>query len=95
MAGYVNPRQLVAAEVKITEQQGATIIRETAVQLEQHADHITITTDAGTTLKGEKVLLAAGSFTNMLLPDRPLALKREAHMIGHQLSLTSNVIIEV
>lgn len=81
MSGYVNPRQLVTAEVKIAEQQGATIIRETVVKLEQHANHVAVETDAGAIFKGKKVLLSAGSFTNMLLPERPLALKREAHMI--------------
>ncbi|MFT5196556.1 MAG: sarcosine oxidase [Cellvibrionaceae bacterium] len=80
-AGYVNPRQLVAAQVKVAEQQRARIIRETALKLDKHPTHITVTTDSGTIIEGKRVLIAAGSYTNMLLPDQPLELKRESHMI--------------
>ena len=81
MAGYVNPRQFVAAEVACAEKNGASIVRETVLSLEKNRDHITIHTDLGTILQAKKVLLATAAFTNKLLPNRPLALKREAHMI--------------
>ena len=81
MAGYVNPRQLVAAEVVCAEKNGASIVRETVLSLEHGRDHITIHTDLGTIRQAKNVLLATGAFTNKLLPNQPLALKREAHMI--------------
>lgn len=80
-AGYINPRSMVAAQVKVGEMQGGTVIRETAVSLQQHKDYIELTTDRGHTIQGRKVMLAMGAYTNMLLPETPLQLKRRAHMI--------------
>ncbi|MEM8863661.1 MAG: FAD-dependent oxidoreductase, partial [Chloroflexota bacterium] len=81
MAGYVNPRQFVAAEVACAEQNGATIVREEVIRLEKSANQIKLHTASGTIFESQQVLLATGSFTNKLLPDRPLALKREAEMV--------------
>ncbi|MEM7114411.1 MAG: FAD-binding oxidoreductase [Chloroflexota bacterium] len=80
-AGYINPRSMVAAQVKVGEQQGGVVVRETAVSLKHHADSIEIITDSGQQIRGRKVLLAMGAYTNMLLPERPLPLQRRAHMI--------------
>ncbi|MEZ4513584.1 MAG: FAD-binding oxidoreductase [Chloroflexota bacterium] len=83
-AGYVNPRALVAAQVAVAQQQGAKVVRETAVSLHQVSDGITVTTDSGQMLQGRKVLVAAGAFSNMVVPqvaERPLAIYRKAHMV--------------
>ncbi|MEM7539565.1 MAG: FAD-dependent oxidoreductase [Chloroflexota bacterium] len=66
VSGYINPRSLVAAQVTIAEQQGATVIRETVVELDAHADLVTMTTGGGQLIQARKVLVAAGSWTEFL-----------------------------
>jgi sarcosine oxidase len=66
-AGYINPRSLVEAQLKIAAQQGAAIIRETVVQINKQADYLEARTDAGSIFQARKVLIAAGAFTNDLL----------------------------
>ena len=72
-AGYINPRALVAAQLTIAQQQGASIIRETVVSIASHKSGVSVTTAEGYIYRAEKVLLAAGAYTNTLL-DTPLAL---------------------
>ncbi|MCA9997961.1 MAG: FAD-binding oxidoreductase [Anaerolineales bacterium] len=79
-AGYVNPRAMVAAQVAVAQQQGTKVIRETAVSLTQVSEGVIVTTDSGQLLQGRKVVVAAGAFSNMVLP-RPLAIRRKAHMV--------------
>lgn len=76
-AGYVNPRQLVQAQLTIARQQGATIIAEAVTRLQRNAGGVTITTDGGSELHANKVLLAAGAYSGWLL-ERPLDLRRKA-----------------
>jgi sarcosine oxidase len=69
-AGYVNPRALVKAQIKIAERQGAKLIRETAVRVSDTAFGVEVMTAEGQRYTAEKVIVAAGGFTNMadLLP---------------------------
>ena len=66
IAGYINPRSLVAAQLTIAEQQGATIVRESVTNLDAQADGVTISTDAGQVIHAKKVLVAAGAWTEFL-----------------------------
>lgn len=75
-AGYVNPRQLVQAQVTVAKQQGATIIPETVTAIQQDATGATVTT-TGQTFRARKVLLSAGAYSGWLLA-RPLDLRRKA-----------------
>lgn len=76
-AGYVNPRQLVQAQLKIADQQGATIIPEVVTALESTATGVTVRTTAGQSIQARKVLIAAGAYSGWLL-GRPLDLRRKA-----------------
>ena len=67
IAGYVNPRSLVAAQVVVAEKQGTAIVRETAVDIQPQAESVTITTDGGQSIQAEKVLVAAGAWTEFLI----------------------------
>ncbi|KQQ61475.1 FAD-dependent oxidoreductase [Rhizobium sp. Leaf311] len=69
-AGYVNPRALVRAQVSLAESQGAALIRETVTRVHDTAAGVEIKTHEGRRYTGEKVIVAAGGFTNMadLLP---------------------------
>lgn len=72
-AGYVNPRALVKAQVTAAQKQGVSVLRETAVRVQNVAGHVVVETSDGNSYTAEKVLVAAGGFTNMadLLP-RPV-----------------------
>ena len=65
-AGYINPRSLVAAQVKITEAQGADIVRETVVEINSGGTGVALTTDGGQTIRAKQVLVATGAWTEYL-----------------------------
>lgn len=76
-AGYINPRALVQAQLTIAARQGATIVRETATAFTADSQGVTITTNAGQQWQADKVLIAAGGYTNHLI-ERPLDLRPKA-----------------
>lgn len=67
IAGYINPRQLVEAQLIIAAQHQAKILRETAVSITTQSNHIQIKTEKGTEVQAKKVLVAAGGWTHFLL----------------------------
>ncbi|WP_312807389.1 FAD-dependent oxidoreductase [Agrobacterium cavarae] len=64
-AGYVNPRALVKAQITIAGQQGASILRQTVVKVFDGGSGVGIETSEGHRYTAEKVIVAAGGFTNM------------------------------
>lgn len=75
-AGYISPRQLVKAQCAAARQAGATIIRATATRVQETDNAVTVHTDSGARYTTDRVLIAAGGFSNanQLLP-RALDLK--------------------
>jgi len=75
-AGYISPRRLIQAQLAIASQQGATVVRQVVVKVEQTTAAVKLTTDRGATYMAQRVLIANGAFTNCfdLLPRR-LALR--------------------
>lgn len=63
-AGYINPRDLIRAQLHIARQQKATIIRETAVSATPSANGYRVETDHGSQIEAKNVLVAAGAYTN-------------------------------
>lgn len=76
-AGYVNPRQLVQAQLTIARQQGATVLAEAVTRVQRSSRGVTLTTASGGEVQAGKVLIAAGAYSGWLL-DRPLDLRRKA-----------------
>ncbi len=76
-AGYVNPRQLVAAQLTAAVQHGATLIQETVLAMTSKPQAVAITTDQGQEILAEKVLVSAGAYSSWLLP-QPLVYQRKA-----------------
>ena len=66
-AGYINPRQLVKAQLKIAQNHHAILKRETAQEIIPENDAIKIRTREGGIYYARKVLLAAGAYTKFLL----------------------------
>ena len=79
-AGYVNPRQLVEAQLKAAANNGATVIREVVDSLDIHADGVSIRTREGGETRAAKALLTAGGYSNTLLR-RKLDLPTKSHTI--------------
>lgn len=81
-AGYINPRDLLRAQLRIAEGQGATIIREIATQVRQVGEWVEVETAENGRYRTRKLLVAAGAFTNSfnLLPHKP-AFKPETETI--------------
>ena len=67
IAGYINPRELVQAQLEIAKMQGAEIVRETVTAVQSHLNHIQITTNQGHIIKAKRVLIATGAWTQFLL----------------------------
>lgn len=66
-AGYINPRSLVEAQLTVARQQGTTIVRETVRRVAKREDAVAIYTVEGNEYLAEKVLVAAGAYTNHVL----------------------------
>lgn len=79
-AGYINPRSLIEAQLKLARQQGATIIPECVIELKRRSGSVTLITNSQQVVKAKKVLLATGAYANQLL-DYPLALTNKPRTI--------------
>jgi sarcosine oxidase len=81
-AGYVNPRELIEAQLAIAAGQGAALMRETVVAVSDHAGTVQVTTKEGHRYQSRKLLLATGPYSNCfdLLP-RKLDLYVETEII--------------
>jgi sarcosine oxidase len=81
-AGWINPRALVAAQLRVAQAQGATIVRAVATGIARSGAGFVITTGAGQQLQVDRVLVSADAATAELVG--PLgggapALVTEAH----------------
>lgn len=84
-AGYINPRDLIRAQLAIFESNGGVVVRETAVSVTLQSNHVNIKTLEGNTYQAKKVIIAAGAFTNDydLLPQKlPLRIKSETIILA-------------
>ncbi len=79
-AGYINPRQLIEAQLIATQTREATVIREVVASLEVHDDGVLIRSREGGELRAGKALLTAGGYSNTLLR-RKLDLPTKSHTI--------------
>jgi sarcosine oxidase len=82
LAGYLNPRNLIRAQLAIAAQHGATIVPEMAAAVVDVGQYLQITTLSGRVFQTRKVLIAAGAFSNCwrLLP-RQLKLRIKSETI--------------
>ena len=60
--GYINPRSMIAAQGRLFEMAGGTMIRETVVGLSDTPKGVELTLSDGRQLEAERVLLATGAF---------------------------------
>ena len=79
-AGYINPRQLIEAQLTAAEAAGGIIIREIVASIECLADHVLIRTRADGSVRARKALLTTGGYSNTLL-QRKLDLPTKSHTI--------------
>ena len=63
-AGYINPRDLICAQLTLATEKGVTIIQEVVDHVWASAGHMLVETMGGPRYRAAKVLVAAGAFTN-------------------------------
>lgn len=63
-AGYVNPRAMLRAQVRLGEQAGGQVKSEIVVATEEQSDHVVVRTREGNAYRGRRVLVATGAFAN-------------------------------
>lgn len=65
-AGHISPRRLVAAQSGAAQRNGARIVAERALGIDEDAGGVTVRTGTGT-LRADRALVAAGGFTDALM----------------------------
>ncbi len=63
-AGWLDPRKMIRAQNAVAEKSGVKICRETVIKTQLIDNCVLATTDSGREIKAEKVLVAAGAFSN-------------------------------
>ncbi len=71
-SGYINPRKLIQAQVKLFQENKGVVIAETVIQVEAHEGIFRISTQEGNKFLAQQIVVAAGSFINhhRLLPQQ-------------------------
>lgn len=97
-AGYVNPREMLAAQNEAARRQGATIHADRVEQVVSDGNGLSIRTARGEMFGAEKVLVACGAFTNFhqILPQPiPLRMKTESMVWGEVSAETATRLREM
>ena len=79
-AGYVNPRSLIAAQLKVAEDKGAAVFRDIVTGIRRVGDSHEIYSREGNVRRARKILLTVGGYSNTLL-EKKLHLRTKAHTI--------------
>ena len=81
-AGMIDPRAMLRAQNAIAKQQGATVIPEIVVNVEENGNSVSVETRSGRRYRARKVLVTVGSFTNCfnLFPHK-LPLQAETEIV--------------
>ena len=75
-SGYINPREMIQAQLTVAQKQGCDLIRQTVATVKNVGTHVEIGCTDGSRYQAQKVLLATGAFTNQLdLLPRKIALR--------------------
>ncbi|WP_210877913.1 NAD(P)/FAD-dependent oxidoreductase [Roseovarius autotrophicus] len=67
-AGHISPRRLVSAQTRAAERAGAVVIAARVLALEESGSGVVIRHEGGE-MRAARVLVAAGGYTNTLLPE--------------------------
>ncbi len=84
-SGYINPRSLIQAQLRIASSNGGTIIREHVMRVDSKGAWVEVTTHEGATLRAKSALVATGAFTNatqILRANPALVLKSETVLLA-------------
>jgi len=84
-AGYINPRELIQAQMKVARAQGTRLISEVVTAVTPTPQGAIVTTESGQVYWTRNVLVAAGAFSNVhaLLPEKlPLRVKTETTILA-------------
>lgn len=79
-SGFISPRRLVAAQSEAARRNGATLVETVATGLREAGDSVLVETEGGP-VEAQQALVAAGGFSNMVLP-RPLDIRVYARTVA-------------
>lgn len=97
-SGIINPRRYVAAQLTCAANHGATRIDDIVTRLTPYADHVVLTTHAGSEYKAQHVIVAAGAYSGLcgLLPTPiPHTIKSEIVTIGEVSAATAAALADM
>lgn len=77
IAGYLNPRRLIEAQLILAQKNHAHIIDQTVASVHNQGNFVEVQTQAGEYYRAKRVLLATGAYSNLLWP-QPLDLLLKA-----------------
>lgn len=81
-AGYINPRRLREAALKLAEQAGAQMKTDEVVCLRQVGGGVEVETSNGAVFTADRAAIAIGAFTNFrLVTPRPLAMHADGRIV--------------
>ncbi|WP_428268665.1 FAD-dependent oxidoreductase [Haliangium sp.] len=81
-AGYINPRDLIRAQLAVAAQRGVTVMADLVIEVRDRGDHVVVRTGAGGVYTARRVLLAVGAYCNGFeLLRRKLALRVKCETI--------------
>jgi len=81
-SGYINPRQLICAQLSSFKKNKGIVIIDTAIDIKHHNDQYEIITHSGKAWHAKKVLLTPGAFVNFFnLTEKKLNLKLKSETI--------------
>ncbi|MDA9789587.1 FAD-binding oxidoreductase [Amylibacter sp.] len=63
--GWINPRELVAAEISAASASGADVYRDAVVDVDYSADSVSVTCSDGARFEGGRIVVACGPFSKM------------------------------
>jgi len=81
-SGYINPRRLIQAQLRIVERNGGTVVREVVERIDVSSEAVAVTTVSGRSFRAKSVLVTTGAFANTLgLLPRKLALIQKSETV--------------
>ena len=64
-SGYINPRKMVAAQIKVAQNNGCRVVRDVVMKINSLGHFFHVKTQSGKIILAKKILLATGAFTTL------------------------------
>lgn len=86
LAGYINPRKMLKAQLVCAEKNKAQILNETVTSVDKQKDFVAIKTDQDHIYQAKRVLIAAGPYSHLLIDPRLDAYRKAITIVLAEIS---------